>query len=46
MIENRNFEKLALLNQLIAAIQEFESLWNSAVSTLEDADQASFDKAA
>lgn len=45
MAENIKKEKLELLSQLIAAIQEFESTWNSAVSSLE-ANDTQYDKAA
>jgi hypothetical protein len=46
MIDHKELEKFRLLKQLTAAIQEFESMWNSAVSTLEAADSARYDKAA
>lgn len=46
MIDHKELETVRLLKQLIAALEEFQTLWNNAVSSLEAPDSAKYDKAA
>jgi len=46
MANNDYYEKIELLKQLKAAIQEFEQMWNSAISRIEVENTTRHDKAA